>query len=125
MSIEARIRASIAAYVAAWNEHDPARRVRLIEQACAEDLLMRTAGRAGDGRAALDALMADFQQRRPGERAVLSGAIDVQGHLFRFAGIVDGATVARGDTLDTGECDDDGRIRILLTFVGAALPAPG
>lgn len=29
-----------------------------------------------------------------------------------------------GETLDAGECDDEGRIRLLLTFVGAALPGP-
>jgi hypothetical protein len=122
--IESRIRASIEAYVAAWNEHDPARRMRLIEHACAENLRMRTPGKRVDGRGALDALIADFQQRRPGERAALSSAIDIQGHVFRYAGIVEGSTVARADTLDTGECDDDGRICLLLTFVGMALPSP-
>lgn len=84
---------------------------------------MRTPGKRIEGRAALDALIADFQQRRPGERAVLSSAIDIQGHVFRYAGIVEGSTGARGDTLDTGECDDEGRICLLLTFVGVALPS--
>jgi ketosteroid isomerase-like protein len=122
--IEARIRASIEAYIAAWNEHDAAERMRLIARACAEDLLMRTPGKRIDGRAQLDALIADFQQRRPGERAVLSSAIDVQGNVFRCAGIVEGSSIARGgDTLDAGECDEDGRIRLLLSFVGAALPS--
>lgn len=120
--IDARIRASIEAYVAAWNEHDAAQRMRLIEQACAEDLVLRTPGKRISGRGELDALIADFQRRRPGERAVLSSAIDVQGCVFRYSGIVEGATVARGDTLDAGECDEDGRIRLLLTFVGATLP---
>jgi len=120
---EARIRASIEAYVAAWNERDAAQRIRLIEQACAEDLLMRTPGKRIDGRGELDALIADFQRRRPGERAVLSSAIDIQGHVFRYSGVVEGGAIARGDTLDVGECDEDGRIRLLLTFVGAALPS--
>jgi hypothetical protein len=96
---------------------------RIIEQACAEDLLMRTPGKRIDGRAQLDALIADFQERRPGERAVLSSAIDLQGNVFRYSGIIEGSTIARGDTLDAGECDDDGGIRLLLTFVGAALPS--
>jgi hypothetical protein len=120
---DARIRASIEAYVAAWNERDPARRMRLIEQACAEDLHMRTPGSLIDGRAQLDAFIADFQRRRPGERAILATAIDVQGHAFRYAGVVEGAPVARGDTLETGECDEAGRIRLVLSFVGAALPS--
>lgn len=120
---EARIRASIEAYVAAWNEHDAARRMRLIEQACAEDLAMRTPGRRVDGRGQLDALIADFQARRPDLRAVFTSAIDVQGHVFRYAGVAEGPHGPAGETLDTGECDDDGRIRVLLTFVGSALPA--
>jgi hypothetical protein len=120
---EARARASIESFVAAWNEHDAARRMQLIEHACAEELIMRTPGKRIDGRAQLDALIADFQRRRPGERAVFASTIDFQGDLFRYAGTVEGATTARGgDVLDTGLCDDDGRIRILLTFVGAALP---
>ncbi len=120
---EARIRASIDAYVAAWNEHDAVQRMRLIEHACAENLLMRTPGKRIDGRSELDALIADFQRRRPGDRAVLSSAIDVQGNVFRYAGVVEGSTNSRGgETFDAGECDEDGRIRLLLSFVGAALP---
>ena len=119
---EARIRASIEAYVAAWNEHDAAQRTRIIEQACAEDMLMRTPSKRIQGRRELDARIADFQERRPGERAVLSSAIDVQGNAFRYVGRVEGAMVDRPDALDVGECDEHGRIRILLTFVGATLP---
>ena len=85
---------------------------------------MRTPGKRIDGRGELDALIADFQERRPGERAVLSSAVDVQGNVFRYAGMVEGSTRARGgEVFDAGECDDDGRIRLLLTFVGAVLPA--
>jgi hypothetical protein len=51
---DARIRASIEAYIAAWNEHDDMQRMRLIEQACAEDLLMRTSGARINGRSQLD-----------------------------------------------------------------------
>jgi hypothetical protein len=121
---EARIRASIDAYVAAWNEHDGAKRMRLIEQACAEDLLLRTGGKRIHGRGELDALIADFQERQPKARAVFASTVDVQGHLFRYAGRVEGSTVAgAGEALDTGACDDDGRIHTLLTFVGIALPS--
>jgi hypothetical protein len=122
---EARIRASIAAYIAAWNEHDAAQRMQLIEQACAGDLLLRTPSMRIHGRAELDALIADFQQRRPTGRAVLTSVVDVQGSLFRFAGVLEDAAIATpgGTTLDTGECNEDGRIRVLLTFVGTALPS--
>jgi hypothetical protein len=123
--IAARIRSSIEAYVAAWNEHDAGQRARLIEQACAENLRMRTPGKLIEGRTELEALIADFQRRHPGKRAVLSSAIDVQGNVFRYAGIVEGSAIARGgETLEAGECADDGRICLLLSFVGTALP-PG
>jgi hypothetical protein len=125
--IEARIRASIDCFVAAWNERDALQRMRLLERACTEDVLMRTSGRRVTGRGELDALIADFQQRRPGARAVFSSAVDIQGNLFRYSGVVeeaaDGANKAGGEALDAGECDEDGRIRLVLSFVGVALPS--
>jgi hypothetical protein len=121
---EARVRASIEAYVAAWNERDATNRMRLIEQACAENLLMRTPGKRVNGRGELDALIAAFQQRCPGQRAVLSSVIEVQGHIFRYTGVIeDSALAAGGKALDAGECDEDARIHILLSFVVASLPA--
>jgi len=123
---EARIQRNIEAYVAAWNEHDAAQRMRLLERACTDDVRVRTSGQRIDGRARLDALISDFQARRPRERAVFTSAIDVQGHLFRFTGVVEGGTTTRGgESFDAGECAEDGRIRVLLTFVGAALPSRG
>jgi hypothetical protein len=121
--IEARIRASIDSFVAAWNERDAAQRMRLLERACTEDVLMRTSGRRVTGRGELDALIADFQQRRPGARAAFSSGVDVQGNLFRYSGIVEGpASDGGGEALDAGECDEDGRIRLVLSFVGVGLP---
>ena len=121
---EARIRASVEGYVAAWNERDVAKRKSFIERGCAEDLRMRTPGKRINGRAELDVLIADFQRRRPRERAVLLSVIDVQGHVFRFAGRVEGGPVTPGgDAFDAGACDEDGRIQVLLSFVGAALPS--
>ncbi len=121
--IEARIRASIEAYVAAWNERDATARMRLLEHACGEDFFFRTPSRQIRGRTELDALIADFQQRMPGHRAIFTTGIDVQGQAFRFAGVVETPSGASaGEAFDAGECDDDGRIRVLLTFVGAALP---
>ncbi len=119
-----RIRASIEAYIAAWNEPDSASRAQLLERACADDLVVRTGGKRMIGRGELDALIVDFQRRRPGNRAVLASVVDVQGGLFRYAGVVEAPTGARGgDAFDAGECDADGRIRVLFTFVGASLPS--
>lgn len=118
-----RIRASIEAYVAAWNEYDAAERMRLLERSCAQDVVLQTSGRRVHGLRELDAMIADFHQRLPGHRAVFSSVIDVQGGLFRYTGVVEDAEHAHaGDAFDAGTCDDDGRIRLLLTFVGAAVP---
>ena len=116
---ETGIRASIEAFVAAWNERDATRRAERLEQACVADVHFRTSGRAVHGRSELDALIADFQRRMPGARAVFASAIDVQGRLFRYAGAVEDANGARiGEAFDAGECDDDGKIRVFFTFVG-------
>lgn len=120
---EARIRASIEAFISAWNEVDVLRRHQLLERACAHDIVFRTTGRRVEGRAELEALMADFRRRCPADRAELTSAVDVQGSLFRYAGVVVGPDGPRGENYDAGECDDEGRIRLVLTFPGAALPA--
>jgi hypothetical protein len=119
-----RIRASIDAYVAAWNEHDAAERARHIAAACSDDLRIVVGGETILGRDALDAAIADFHRRRPGDRGRLSSAVEVQADAFRFCAVVEGSTVAPPiELMDAGECDADGRIRLILTFVGAA-PAP-
>lgn len=121
--IETRIRESVDAFVAAWNEHDAAARMRLLERACTDDVVMRTPGRRTNGRAELDALMADFQRRQPNKRAVFASRVDVQGGAFRYAGMVEDPSGTRtGDVLDAGDCDDDGKIRIVISFVGVELP---
>jgi SnoaL-like domain len=124
---ETTVRASIEAYVAAWNETDAARRSALLEQACSEDIQLWTPGRRVAGRAALAAMMADFQARRPGWRAAFASSITVQGLVFRYAGQIEGEGAPPappgGDTLDTGACSEDGRIALLLTFPGVALPS--
>lgn len=120
---EARIRSKIDAYVAAWNEQDAARRRQLIEQCCAPDLRILAPGQRVRGHAELDALIADFHRRRPGDVGVLSSAVEVHGNVFRFAARISGSTVAEPvEMLDAGECADDGRIRLILSFVGAAPP---
>ena len=120
MSAE-RIRSSILAYAAAWNEPDAEKRAELIGQACSDAVRIVAPGQELRGRAALDAAIVDFQRGRPGDRARLTSAIEVQHHAFRFVGRVDGSSGAPAiEMLDAGECDEDGRIRLILTFVGAA-----
>lgn len=120
-----RVRSSIEAYVAAWNEHDPEARGRLVERACADDFRILTPGRCMRGRAGLDALIAEFQKRRPGDRARLASVVEIHESTFRYVGVVESEGSAPVETLDTGEHDAEGRILLVLTFAGAApQPAP-
>ena len=117
-----RIRDSVRAFVAAWNERDEAERARLLERSCAVDIDLVTSGRRVRGRDELDAMIVDFQRRCPRLLAAFSSAIEVQGSLFRYTGVAEGTGPGAGGTaLDTGACDEDGRIRVLLTFVGAVI----
>jgi hypothetical protein len=118
-----RVRSSIEAYVAAWNERDPEVRARLIERACADDFRLLTSGRCIRGRAGLAALIAEFQARRPGHRARLASAVEVHESTFRYLGAVESEGSAPLENLDTGEHDAEGRILLVLTFAGA-VPSP-
>jgi hypothetical protein len=117
-----RVRQSIAAYVAAWNERDPGARAKLLEQACADDFRILTPGRCIQGRDGLAALIADFQQRRPAARAELASGIEVDAHTFRYLGVVVGEGGPPAENLDTGEHDAEGRLVVVMTFAGAAPP---
>jgi hypothetical protein len=123
VDVKLEIREAIDTYVAAWNETDPARRAALIERCCSDELRIVAPGMVVRGRAELDALIADFHRRRPGDRGRLSSELDVHGGVFRFAAMIEGSTVAAPvEMLDVGECDDHGRIRLIFSFVGAAPP---
>jgi hypothetical protein len=123
-SIGQLIERSIETYVAAWNEHDQEKRARLIEQCCAPDLRIVAPQQEVHGHKELDALIVDFHRRRPGDRGRLSTAIESHGRIFRFAAMIEGSTVAPPiEMLDAGECDETGRIRLILTFVGATPPS--
>ena len=112
------------AYVAAWNEPDPAVRAKLLEQCWAIDARLVTGGDGYRGRAALEAAMAAFRADPRKLAARFTSAVDVQGRMFRFTGVVaqpDGAVVG-AEAHDVGEVGDDGRIAIIMTFNG---PLPG
>lgn len=118
---EAEMRACIDAYVAAWNEDDTAKRHALIESSCSSELRFVTGGRA-IGRDDLGTMIASFRRRTPGARAIFTSPIEIQGRLFRYSGKAESATgESLGDALDVGECDENGRILVLLTFVGVTL----
>jgi hypothetical protein len=119
------IRRAVASLAAAWGEREPARRAELLASAVTDDfrMVIGAGQREVRGRAAFEAEIVGFQKRVPVVRVRVTSGIDVQGNLCRFTGVVEGAERQIGpEASDAGECDASGRIRVLFTFVGVALP---
>jgi hypothetical protein len=119
------IKHAVASYAAAWAERDAARRADLLTEAVTEDvrIVIGAGKREIRGRAALEAEIVGLQRRVPVERVRVTSGIDVQGNLCRFTGVVEGPQGQIGpEASDACECDWSGRIRLLFTFTGAALP---
>jgi hypothetical protein len=119
------IKRAVASYAAAWAERDPARRAELLANAVTDDVRIAIGAGKRDivGRAALEAEIVDLQRRVPVERVRVTSGIDVQGNLCRFTGMLEGPEGQIGqEASDACECDASGRIRLLFTFAGVALP---
>src|ERR1700722_17738590 len=119
------IRHAVASYAGAWAEPDPARRADLLASAVTDDvrIVIGAGKREIRGRAALDAEIVGLQRRVPVVRVRVTSGIDVQGDLCRFTGVVEGPQGPIGaEASDACECDASGRIRLLFTFAGVALP---
>ena len=119
------IKRAVASYAAAWAERDPVRRADLLASAVTDDvrILIGAGKREIRGRAALEAEIVDLQRRVPVVRVRVTSGIDVQGNLCRFTGVAEGPQGQIGaEASDACECDASGRIRLLFTLAGAALP---
>ena len=115
---------TVAAYGAAWNETDVEKRRELLEKAWAEDGVYTDPTAEVHGREALLAHITGFQAQSGGARIVLTTAVDSHhGTRLRFGWKMvgaDGTELAEG--LDYGELDDDGRLRLIVGFVGPMKP---
>jgi hypothetical protein len=109
----------VDAYVASWNEQDPAARAALIAQVWAED------GRNVDpladavGHTALDGMVAGLQEQFPGHSLRRTSGVDAHHEVFRFGWEVvapDGAIFLAG--IDAGVRAADGRIQAIAGFFG-------
>jgi hypothetical protein len=119
------IKRAVANLAAAWSERDPARRAEFLAGAVTDDVRMVIGAgkREIRGRAGFEAEIVSVQQRVPIVRVRVTSGIDVQGNLCRFTGVVEGPHGQIGpEAWDACECDAGGRICVLFTFIGAALP---
>lgn len=73
------------AYVAAWNEADPARRGHLVQSAFTADVSYRDPIMQGDGHSGIEQLIAGVQQRFPGFHFVLKGIASGFAENIRFS----------------------------------------
>ncbi len=110
--------ATIEAYVATWNETDPGRRRAGIARAFAERVRYRDPVMAGDGHAAVDAMLAGVQAKFPGFVLKRISKVDHHNDAVRFAwslGPASGPSVVEG--VDFCELAPDGRLASVVGFI--------
>jgi hypothetical protein len=110
-------------YGAAWHERDEDARRALLERVWADGGTYCDPTVRLDGREALLAHMAGFQERRPGDRLELTSGVDEHDGWLRFGWRLlgaDGALVLEG--MDVGTLGPDGRLARIVGFFGPFPP---
>ena len=122
--------AVVEAYVATWNETDPARRRAFLAAAWSETGIYRDPAMAGDGPAGIDAMLAGVQAKFPGFVLARTSKIDTHGgspgspsggagaRYLRFTwslGPAGGPSVVEG--VDFCTLAPDGRLASVVGFI--------
>jgi len=108
----------IDAYVASWNETDPARRQSSLAASCAANASYRDPVMVSDGQAGLDAMLAGVQAKFPGFVLRRISKVDSHNDAVRFAwslGPVSGPSVAEG--VDFATLSADGKLANIVGFI--------
>ncbi len=108
----------IEAYVATWNETDPARRRAGIARAWVEEARYRDPVMASDGYDGLDAMLAGVQARFPGFVLKRISKVDCHTGSARFSwslGPADGPSVVEG--VDFGTLTREGKLASIVGFI--------
>jgi hypothetical protein len=112
----------VGAYIAAWNEREPARRLALVTETFAPGADYVDPLMAGDGHEGIDAMIGAAQDQFPGHRFRLEGAPDAHHDRLRFSWTLTpedgGPPVAAG--LDFVTLAEDGRMQSVTGFLVAA-----
>ena len=109
----------IATYCAAWNETDPVKRDKILQEVWDDDATYTDPTVHTVGRAALVAHISTVCARFPGSTIVMTSAIDVHHNVLRFTWkrvLADGSE--RPEGIDFGEIAGDGKIRRIVGFFG-------
>lgn len=115
---------TIDAYLAAWNETDPARRAELVEAVWNDDGRLIDPPLAAEGREGISGMAEAMHQHYPGHTFRRVSAVDAHHDQLRFAWELvgpDGVVAITG--LDTGEIGADGKLARITGFFGEIEPA--
>ena len=112
----------VAAYGAAWNETDTAKRTALLEQSWADDGVYNDPTAIVNGRAALIDHIGGFHTMMPGNTIDMASAVDSYNDVFRFAWVMRKGNEVAVEGVDFGELAPDGRIRRIVGFFGPFPP---
>jgi SnoaL-like domain len=105
-------------YIACWNEADPQRRRKLIDELWAEDASYVDPMAEARGRDEIDALMGAVQTQFPGLTFSLAGLVDAHHRQARFSwalGPAGAEPVVLG--FDVAVAAEDGRLASVLGFL--------
>jgi hypothetical protein len=117
---------TVANYIAAWNETDAGRRREIVARVWAEDGAYLDAHRAGEGHAAIAAMIGAAQEQFPGYRFRLASGIEAHHDRVRFSWAAGGAPEAPlfFAGTDFATLAPDGRFRAVTGFIDA-MPSLG
>ena len=117
---------TVANYIAAWNETDPARRRTIIARTWVDDGSYLDAHRSGTGHDAIDAMIGATQDRFTGYRFRLVSGIEAHNGRVRFSWAAGGTPEAPlfFAGTDFAMLADDGRFLAVTGFVDA-MPSVG
>jgi len=112
-----KLTALVDAYVASWNEADPAKRQALVEDAWAPEASYVDPLLSLKGHTDLATLKPLLDQHYPGHRISRTSDVDTHHNVLRFSWSMtgpDGAVVIDG--IDVGIVTDDGRLQGIAGF---------
>lgn len=112
----------VAAYGAAWNEPDEAKRTALLDTAWADDGFYQDPSATAEGRAALVAHIGGFHAQSPGRTIDLASGIDSNGGSLRWSWVMRNGDAVELEGVDFADLAPDGRIRRIAGFFGPLPP---
>jgi SnoaL-like domain len=112
----------VVAFSSAWNEHDGARRLALLEKSWADDGVYHDPEGTMEGRAALSAFIGEFHAGYPGRTIDKTSGVESNGIWIRWAWEMRNGDAIESDGMDFAELAPDGRIQRLEGFFGPLPP---